>query len=144
VKITGSDGRVVTEFISSGRRHITVSEVLPTERFAATITPLGGPNLLPGRTAHAKLAAASTGLVELLKCSRGACSGQLVAGSLVLSGREIHATLSRGGRAVATGIASNGKPNALSLTVARKLRAGHYRVTLKAGRRALHRTIRIR
>jgi PKD repeat protein len=144
VKITGSDGRVVTEFISSGRRHITVSEVLPTERFAATITPLGGPNLLPGRTAHAKLAAASTGLVELLKCSHGACSGQLVAGSLVLSGREIHATLSRGGRAVATGIASNGKPNALSLTVARKLRAGHYRVTLKAGRRALHRTIRIR
>jgi hypothetical protein len=144
VKITGSDGRVVSEFLRPGHRHITLSEVLPTERFTATITPLGGPNLLPGRTAHAKLAAASTGLVELLKCSGGACSGPVVAGSLVLTRREIHAVLSRGGRAVATGIASNGKPSALSLTVGRKLKSGRYRLTLKAGRRSLHRTIRIR
>ena len=142
VLIRGSDGRVVSAFTT--RRRVVLTGALPTFGFKATVTPLGGPNMLPGPSARASLTPASTGLVELLRCARSMCSGQIVTGSLVLSPREIHATLTRGARTVAAGIASNGKPARVALGVTRGLPAGRYGLTLTAGRRSTHRTISIR
>ena len=142
VVVFGSDGRVVSLFTSG--RSAVLGQVLPTERFTATVTPLGGPNMLPGRGARASLGAASTGLVELLRCVRGKCSGNVVAGTLVLSGNEIHASLSRGGGLSASGIASDGKPSQLSVTVRRALAPGRYGLKLTARGRSIRRTITIR
>jgi hypothetical protein len=140
--VRGSDGRVVSGFTT--RRSLVLGEVLPTERFQATVVPLGGPNLLPGRGARATLAPASTGLVELVRCAGHGCSGRVVSGTLVLSGSEIHATLTRGGHVVASGIAADGKPSQLSLSVRRALGSGRYGVTLRLGRRSHHTAISLR
>ncbi|HUE28926.1 MAG TPA: hypothetical protein VMP89_19280, partial [Solirubrobacteraceae bacterium] len=142
ILIRGTDGRVVSGFTT--RRRLLLTGVDPTFGFSATVTPIGGPNMLPGPTTRTTLAPASTGLVELLRCARSRCTPQLVTGNLVLSAREIHATLTRGGRTVATGIASNGKASQAALTVRRGLPAGRYGLTLTAGRRSTHRTISIR
>ena len=142
--VFGSDGRVVSGFTSAGHRSVALGEVLPTERFSATVTPLGGPNLLPGRSARATLAAASTGLVELLSCGKAGCTGKVVTGSLVLTAAEIHATLTRGGRVAATGIAADGQPSQLSLTVRSHLASGGYRLILRHGGRTIRRAISLR
>jgi hypothetical protein len=135
--VFGSDGRVVSG-ITRGRS-LALAQVLPTERFQASVVGLGGPNLLPGHAARAALAAASTGLVELLSCHKGSCSGRTVPGSLVLGGGEIRAALTRGGRTVASGIASDGKPTQVSLAITRALPGGRYTVRLSyRGRRARH------
>jgi PKD domain len=140
--VFGSDGRVVTFFTT--RRTVVLGQVLPTDRFTATVTPLGEPNMLPGRGVRATLGAASTGLVELLRCAKGTCSGQVVDGTLVLSGGEIHASLTRSGGVSASGIAADGTPSQLSVTVRRALAPGRYGTKLTARGRSIHRTITIR
>ncbi len=131
VRITGSDGRIVTAFTAPGHRSVALGEVLATERFTATITPLGGPNMLPGRSLTARLGAASTGLVELLHCARQSCTGELVGGTLVLSPREVSARLTRGRALYATGIANaRSKPSQLAFAVHRRLPGGRYTLTL--------------
>ena len=143
VVVLGSDGRVVSNLTSAAHRSMVLGQALPTERFRATVTPLGGPNLLPGRGARATLAPASTGLVELLHCTKGRCSGQVVTGTLVRVPSEVHAALTRGRQTVASGIAADGKPSQLSLTVGRRLSAGRYGLKLTLQRRSIRRSITI-
>jgi len=137
IVVKGSDGRLLSAFEPASRRRFVLGQVLPTERFTATVTAEGGPNMLRGPARRVSLAAASTGRVELLSCSRGRCTGRVVPGTLVLGGREIRATLARGAIR-ASGIAGTVRdPRQLSLMVRRRLPAGRYRLTLsyrRAGR----------
>ncbi len=142
VLVRGSDGRVVSAF--TRRRSLLLAGVLPSTSLTATVTPLGGPNLLPGPRARARLAAASTGLIEALHCARSRCSAQLVAANLLVGTRQIQATLTRGGRAVAAGVAANGTPTQVALSVRGRLAPGRYGLVLRQGRRTIRRTIRLR
>ncbi len=57
VRIKGSDGRLVTLFAKAGRRRASLANVLGSESFTATVTAVGGVDLLAGRPASAKLPA---------------------------------------------------------------------------------------
>jgi PKD repeat protein len=139
IKVRGSDGRVQSAYVA-GHRSLALGEALPTERFTATVTPLGGPNMLAGRGAHATLAPASTGLVELLSCEKGTCHGSVVPGSLVLSGREVQATLGHGGSVYARGIANAlSSPGRVSLAVRHALRGSYTLTLIYHGRRVRER-----
>ncbi len=53
----GSDGRLQTFFRKPGSRSVLLTNVLPFESFTATVAAEGGPNLLRGPAARARLAA---------------------------------------------------------------------------------------
>lgn len=55
VRVTGSDGRLDTFFASPRRRSEVLPNVLPSESFTATVTAVGGPALLKGRSATVRL-----------------------------------------------------------------------------------------
>jgi hypothetical protein len=55
VKVTGSDGRIDTFFAKPSQRSETLPGVLPAESFKATITAVGGKDLLEGRPAAVRL-----------------------------------------------------------------------------------------
>ena len=57
VQVHGSDGRLVTLLRRPGARSVLLANVLPFESFTATVAAEGGPNLLRGPTAAARLAA---------------------------------------------------------------------------------------
>jgi PKD repeat protein len=56
VKVRGSDGRLLTLRRKPGDRSVRLSNVLPFERFTATVSASGGPNVLPGPSARVALA----------------------------------------------------------------------------------------
>jgi PKD repeat protein len=56
IVVHGSDGRLVTFFRKPRQRSAQLVNVLPFESFTATVTAAGGPNVLPGPRASAKLA----------------------------------------------------------------------------------------
>ncbi len=56
IVVHGSDGRLQTFFRGPHSRSAQLIDVLPFESFTATITAEGGPNMLPGPKATAKLA----------------------------------------------------------------------------------------
>jgi PKD repeat protein len=55
VKVTGSDGRIDTFFAKPSHRSETLPGVLATESFKATITAVGGKDLLEGRPVSVRL-----------------------------------------------------------------------------------------
>ena len=55
IKIRGSDGRVQTFFRKPGARSVQIANVLPFESFTATVTAVGGADLLTGAAVNAKL-----------------------------------------------------------------------------------------
>jgi PKD repeat protein len=55
IKIRGSDGRVQTFFRKPRKRSVAIANVLPFETFTASVTPVGGPAMLAGPSATAKL-----------------------------------------------------------------------------------------
>ena len=57
VKVKGSDGRLDTFFAKSGHRSGALPNVLPSESFTATVTAVGGPDMLPGPAATTSLRA---------------------------------------------------------------------------------------
>ncbi len=56
IKVRGDDGRVQTFFRKSGRRSVQIAGVLSFDAYTATVVAEGGPNLLSGRPASARLA----------------------------------------------------------------------------------------
>jgi PKD repeat protein len=56
IVVRGSDGRLETFFRKPRNRSAQLLDVLPFESFSATVTAEGGPNMLPGPKATAKLA----------------------------------------------------------------------------------------
>jgi hypothetical protein len=56
IVVRGSDGRLETFFRKPRNRGTQLLNVLPFESFSATVTAEGGPNMLPGPKATAKLA----------------------------------------------------------------------------------------
>ncbi len=56
VKVRGSDGRLETVFRKPSSRTVTLTNVLPFERFSATVVAVGGHDMLAGRPATATLA----------------------------------------------------------------------------------------
>jgi PKD repeat protein len=56
VRVRGSDGRLQTLWRKPDARSVTLPNVLPFERFTATVSAAGGPNLLPGPIAKVTLA----------------------------------------------------------------------------------------
>jgi hypothetical protein len=56
IRVTGSDGRVVSFVRKAGSRSVKLSNVLPFESFKATVTAVGA-NLLRGRPATGVLKA---------------------------------------------------------------------------------------
>ncbi len=56
IVVRGSDGRLETFFRKPRNRSAQLLNVLPFESFSATVTAEGGPNMLPGPKATAKLA----------------------------------------------------------------------------------------
>jgi len=144
-RINGSDGRVQTGFVTANHRNVLLGEVLPIERFTAAVTPLGGPNMLPGPAATATLNAASPGSVELLTCAKNRCTGKVVSGTLVLSPSEVSARLTRGGVLYASGIANaQHSPSQLAVATRRRLPSGGYTLTLTYRRRRSTTAISIR
>ena len=57
VKVKGSDGRVDTFFAKPSARSEKLLRALPAESFTATITAVGGPDMLPGPSAKTSLRA---------------------------------------------------------------------------------------
>ena len=57
IKVRGSDGRLLTLTRKAGNRSVTIPNVLPFESFTASVTAVGGKNLLAGPAAKIKLAA---------------------------------------------------------------------------------------
>jgi PKD repeat protein len=57
VLVHGSDGRLMTLLRRPGARSVLLANVLPFESFTATVAAEGGPNLLRGPTASARLPA---------------------------------------------------------------------------------------
>jgi len=57
VRVRGSDGRLVTVLRRPGSRSLLLTNVLPFESFTTTVAAEGGPNLLRGPAAGARLAA---------------------------------------------------------------------------------------
>jgi hypothetical protein len=55
IKVRGSDGRLETHFRKSGARSVSISKVLGFESFTATVTAVGGRDMLAGRPASARL-----------------------------------------------------------------------------------------
>jgi PKD repeat protein len=55
IRVRGSDGRLETFRHKPSGRSVTLANVLPFERFTATVAAAGGPNVLPGPTATARL-----------------------------------------------------------------------------------------
>ena len=133
VLVRGSDGRRVDAVVSAKTRRLVLSGVLPTYSFAATVTAIGGPNLLPGPARRVSLGRAA-GPVELLTCNRGRCSEQLVTGVLTVKSTEIAAQLIRGGHRYGTGISADTTGRRLSLRVAHSLPRGRYTLELSRGR----------
>ena len=72
VQVRGSDGRRDTFLRKPGSRSVLLTNVLPFESFTATVTAEGGPNLLRGPAASAKLAAmkVNTGAPSRRKASK--------------------------------------------------------------------------
>lgn len=56
VKVRGADGRVQTFFRKAGRRSVQIGGVLSFDAYTATVVGEGGPNLLSGPSATARLA----------------------------------------------------------------------------------------
>ncbi len=63
IKITGSDGRLETHSRKPGERSVVIPNVLGFESFTATVTAVGGKNMLPGRPVTVKLAPLKVGKV---------------------------------------------------------------------------------
>lgn len=59
ILVKGSDGRIESFFTSARRRSVTIPRVLPIESFTATVIALGGPNMVSGPRATARLKAAN-------------------------------------------------------------------------------------
>jgi PKD domain len=57
VKVRGSDGRVESHILKASVRSVSIPHVLGFESFAATVTAVGGKNMLPGRPASVTLKA---------------------------------------------------------------------------------------
>jgi len=57
IRVTGSDGRLESFVRKAGSRSVALANVLPFESFTATVTAVGGPNLLHGAPAKAVLKA---------------------------------------------------------------------------------------
>lgn len=57
VRVNGGDGRLNTFFAKPGRRSETLPNVLGTVNYTATVTPVGGPDLLAGPPVSVRLAA---------------------------------------------------------------------------------------
>jgi len=56
IKVRGSDGRLETHFRKPNNRSVSLTNVLPFESFTATVTAVGGRDMLPGRSTTARLA----------------------------------------------------------------------------------------
>jgi len=57
IKVRGSDGRLETLHATPRHRSVVLTNVLPFESFTVNVTARGGPNMLPGPGATAKLRA---------------------------------------------------------------------------------------
>ena len=57
MRVTGSDGRLDTFFAGPSHRSEILPNVLPSESFTATVTAVGGPDMLSGPTATTSLRA---------------------------------------------------------------------------------------
>jgi PKD repeat protein len=55
IRVRGSDGRLETHFRKPGQRSVPVPDVLPFESLTATVTAVGGKDMLRGRSASARL-----------------------------------------------------------------------------------------
>jgi hypothetical protein len=58
VRVKGSDGRLMTFFAKPGHRSETLLNVIPIDSLTASVTAVGGADLLPGRSATVTLRAA--------------------------------------------------------------------------------------
>ena len=56
IKVTGSDGRLETHILKASIHSVPIPNVLGFESFTASVTAVGGKDLLPGPTATARLA----------------------------------------------------------------------------------------
>lgn len=147
----GGDGRLVTLFAGPKHRSVTIREALPFDGYRATVAAQGGPNLLPGHPARARLRAIRAAKLELLRCKHAVCTAKAVlsrSGPLATTSREVHATLGRGGKVFGNGIASGlHKPSQISLNQRRRLVKGRYTLLLSYGhggrRHTARATIRI-
>jgi PKD repeat protein len=67
IQVRGSDGRLLTLLRKPSSRSVLLTNVLPFEAFTATVSAEGGPNLLRGPAATARLAAAKAKTVASAK-----------------------------------------------------------------------------